>query len=106
MVKSMIVAIAVFLLVPRTTAQDDNAGLREEIRKLDMAHAAAIFKGDATKKQVQEIILKKYADIKFSNEDESDAFAVGLTYFIKIGKIIWDKPILKSKTKKIIKAIK
>ena len=47
MVKNTILAISVFLLVTRLAAQDDNANLREEMRKLDMAHAAAIFKGDA-----------------------------------------------------------
>ena len=45
--KNLILAIAVFLLVPGLAAQDDNARLREEMRKLDKAHAAAIFKGDA-----------------------------------------------------------
>lgn len=47
MIKNTILAIALFLLVPRLAAQDDNAKLREEIRKLDMDHATAIFKGDA-----------------------------------------------------------
>jgi len=47
MVRSIILAIAVLLLVPKIAAQDENAVLREEIRKLDMAHAEAIFKGDA-----------------------------------------------------------
>ena len=56
---------------------------------------ASILKGDATKKQVQDTIKKKYPDVKFNevklkkskgkeeSKDESDAFAVGLTYFIK-----------------------
>lgn len=47
MIKNTIFVIALFLLVPRLAAQDDTAKLREEIRKLDMDHAAAIFKGDA-----------------------------------------------------------
>lgn len=47
MVKSILVAITAVLLIPKISAQDNNAKLREEIRKLDMAHAAAIFKGDA-----------------------------------------------------------
>ena len=47
MIKNTILAIALFLLVPRLAAQVNNADLREEIRKLEMAHAAAIFKGDA-----------------------------------------------------------
>ena len=59
----------------------------------------AILKGNATKKQVQETIKKKYPNIVFKNEDESDAFAVGLTYFIKKGKIIWEKDIVVKKKK-------
>jgi ketosteroid isomerase-like protein len=47
MIKNTILAITMILLVPRLAAQDDNAKLRDEIRKLDMDHAAAIFKGDA-----------------------------------------------------------
>jgi len=47
MIKITVLAIAVFLLVPGLAAQNDNNLLREEIRKLEMAHAAAIFNGDA-----------------------------------------------------------
>jgi ketosteroid isomerase-like protein len=47
MVKNMIVAIAMVVMVPGIAAQGDNSLLLEEIRKLDMAHAAAIFNGDA-----------------------------------------------------------
>jgi len=46
MIKITLLAIAVFLIVPKLAAQDDNGRLREEIKKLDIAHAAAIFKGD------------------------------------------------------------
>lgn len=42
-----ILAIAIFLLVPRLGAQNDSTKLREELRKLELAHAKAIFKGDA-----------------------------------------------------------
>ena len=42
MIKNTILAIAMLLLVPGLAAQD-NSVLREEIRKLDMAHAEAIF---------------------------------------------------------------
>ena len=57
-----------------------------------------ILNGNATKKQIREEIKKKYPNIEFSktekknkktkeivieeNENESDSFAVGLTYFI------------------------
>jgi ketosteroid isomerase-like protein len=47
MIKKTILAISMFLLVTVLAAQDNNSVLREEIRKLDMAHAEAIFKGDA-----------------------------------------------------------
>lgn len=47
MIKNTLLAIAVFLFVPGLAAQNDNDLLREEIRKLEMAHAAAIFNGDA-----------------------------------------------------------
>jgi len=57
---------------------------------------AAILKGDATKKQVQDKIKKEFPNVEFNQikikknkkeecKDESDAFAVGLTYFIEKG---------------------
>lgn len=83
----------------------------------------AIVSGDATKSQVRLEIKRRYLDVKFTIietkdkktkeirkeecEDESDAFAVGLTYFIKTGKIKWEKnlpiKIKKTKTKNKIK---
>ena len=42
-----------------------------------------ILKGDATKTQIQEKLREKFPDASFSNEDESDAFSVGISYFIK-----------------------
>ncbi len=42
-------------------------------------------KGNVTKDVVRDCLLDKYPDLKFSNFDESDAFAVGETYFIKKG---------------------
>ncbi len=56
---------------------------------------AAILDGNATKKEIQTAIKSKYSDVKFTelklkkskgkeeSKDESDAFAVGITYFIK-----------------------
>lgn len=41
--------------------------------------------GKAEKKQVYEVIQELYPEIKFNNYDESDAAAIGLTYFIKKG---------------------
>jgi crossover junction endodeoxyribonuclease RuvC len=40
-------------------------------------------KGNASKKSVQDAINKMYPDIAFNSFDESDAFAVGLTYLVK-----------------------
>jgi Holliday junction resolvasome RuvABC endonuclease subunit len=57
----------------------------------------AILKGDATKAQLQKAINVKYNDITFANEDESDSFAVCLTYLIKEGLIEWVKPELPKK---------
>jgi Holliday junction resolvasome RuvABC endonuclease subunit len=54
----------------------------------------AIIRGDATKKLVQKIINNAYPDVKFSDEDQSDAFAVALCWLINKGKIEWDKKTL------------
>jgi ketosteroid isomerase-like protein len=45
----VVLAIAVFITVPTLSAQivKDNSALRDEIGKLDLAHASAILKGDA-----------------------------------------------------------
>jgi Holliday junction resolvasome RuvABC endonuclease subunit len=42
-----------------------------------------ILKGNATKTQIQEKLREKFPDIDFTNEDESDSFSVGISYFIK-----------------------
>lgn len=42
-------------------------------------------KGNATKEEVQNYILKMYPKIKFQNYDESDAVSVGIAYFRKEG---------------------
>jgi ketosteroid isomerase-like protein len=46
MVKKLILAIVMLGIVTRVTAQSDTAALHEEIKKLDLAHAEAIFNGD------------------------------------------------------------
>jgi Holliday junction resolvasome RuvABC endonuclease subunit len=53
----------------------------------------AIIKGDASKKLVRQVIEKKYPDIEFANEDESDAVSIGLCYLIKNELIHWDKSV-------------
>jgi Holliday junction resolvasome RuvABC endonuclease subunit len=65
-----------------------------------------IYKGNATKEQVQKIIKNNYVDVEFANEDESDSFAVALTYLIKEGLIEFEKPIVEKKKKKSTKAKK
>ncbi|MBE7896051.1 crossover junction endodeoxyribonuclease RuvC [Paenibacillus polymyxa] len=57
----------------------------------------AICRGDATKKYVQDTIKKVYSNIIFENEDESDSFAVALTYLIKNKLIEWNKLEIKKK---------
>jgi Holliday junction resolvasome RuvABC endonuclease subunit len=41
--------------------------------------------GNAKKNEVQNVILNRFDDVVFSNEDESDAFAVGLCFMLKEG---------------------
>lgn len=47
-------------------------------------------KGDISKKKLEEKINKKYPHINFSNDNESDAFAIGLTYLIKEHGMKWE----------------
>ena len=47
---------------------------------------AELLGGKATKKQIQDEIIRRYPDIKFENEDESDAMSVSLTYFARRNK--------------------
>ena len=42
-------------------------------------------KGNAKKFEVEAVICAKYPDLRFKNLDESDSFAIGLTYFYKEG---------------------
>lgn len=46
-------------------------------------------KGNMTKEEIYCVIKKRYPKVKFQNYDESDAFSVGLAYFIKKGIIKW-----------------
>lgn len=66
----------------------------------------AIINGNATKKQVQKIIKEKYPQINFANEDESDSFAVLLTYLIKENLVTYEKPELPKKKRKATTKIK
>jgi len=63
----------------------------------------AILGGNATKKQVQEEIKKRYPDLVFKNDDESDSVAVGITHFIKTGKLEWVKDIVVKEKKVRVK---
>jgi ketosteroid isomerase-like protein len=47
MKRNIIIAIAIFVIVPRLAAQNDSIALKEEIRRLELAHADAILNGDA-----------------------------------------------------------
>lgn len=50
-----------------------------------------IIKGDAEKELVQKAIKVMFPNIEFANEDESDSFAIAITYLIDNGLIEWDK---------------
>jgi Holliday junction resolvasome RuvABC endonuclease subunit len=45
--------------------------------------------GAANKERVQEVLRKKYKDIKFKDDNESDAFGLGLTYLIEKYNMPW-----------------
>jgi ketosteroid isomerase-like protein len=47
MIKNLIIFITSILFISNLLAQNDTSILREQIKKLEMAHATAIFKGDA-----------------------------------------------------------
>jgi Holliday junction resolvasome RuvABC endonuclease subunit len=55
----------------------------------------AIIRGDATKKLVRHAIESKYPDVKFDDEDQSDSFAIGITYLIENKLIEWNKKMKK-----------
>lgn len=59
-----------------------------------------IINGNASKELIRKIIKVAYPEVHFNNNDESDSFAVGLTYFIKNNFIEWDKNELRKKIKK------
>jgi Holliday junction resolvasome RuvABC endonuclease subunit len=44
---------------------------------------SVVGKGNATKEEVQDAILYLYPGLRFQNFDESDAFSVGMTFFMK-----------------------
>lgn len=65
-----------------------------------------IINGSASKELVQKKILEKYPEIIFNNDDESDSFAVALTYLIKNNLLAWEKSTLYKKPIKRSKNIK
>lgn len=54
---------------------------------------ASILGGKAGKELIRKKIEKEYPNVKFKNEDESDSFAVALTYLVKNKKIKWNKQL-------------
>lgn len=52
---------------------------------------ASILKGNAPKEEIRNKINENFPDIVFKNEDESDAFSVGLCYLIQNNLINWEK---------------
>lgn len=61
-----------------------------------------IYKGTAEKVELKSIIEERF-DVTFTNTDESDSFAVALTYLIKNG-MPWTKP--RALTQKDLKSLK
>jgi Holliday junction resolvasome RuvABC endonuclease subunit len=53
----------------------------------------AIIKGDASKKVVRQVIENHYPEVVFENEDQSDSFAIGITYLIENKLIKWNKTL-------------
>ncbi|AYP68278.1 RuvC-like Holliday junction resolvase [Bacillus phage vB_BcoS-136] len=68
---------------------------------------AEILHGDASKDDVRKQILSVYPNLEITNEDESDAVAILLTYLIKEGLIKYEKPEkpIKKKKKKVVKDV-
>jgi Holliday junction resolvasome RuvABC endonuclease subunit len=64
---------------------------------------AKIWHGDATKEEVASEILKRYPDLVFNNDDESDAVAVVLTFLIDHDLIEWEKSPKPEKKKRTTK---
>lgn len=54
---------------------------------------ATILGGKAGKELIRRKIEQEYPDVIFKNEDESDSFAVALTYLIKNKLIEWNKKL-------------
>jgi Holliday junction resolvasome RuvABC endonuclease subunit len=79
--------------------------MKEQIYYPPKTVKEALLGGNATKKQLKDLILEKFPKVEFYNEDESDAFAVALTYFIKNNIIEWNKPEKKAR-KKVKKDVK
>ena len=46
---------------------------------------SVVLRGNATKTEIQEKLRQKFVDINYANEDESDAFACGVSFLIKGG---------------------
>lgn len=61
---------------------------------------SAIVKGNASKIAVQNEILRRYPNLSFDSDDESDACAVAITHLIEVGIIEWEKPPVVKKTSK------
>lgn len=56
--------------------------------------------GKSTKKQVQDVILSKLPELKFENEDESDAYAILLALLVTKHNMQWEVPEKPKKTRK------
>jgi Holliday junction resolvasome RuvABC endonuclease subunit len=56
-------------------------------------------KGDATKRKVMEVINQKYPNITFEDDNQSDAFAVGICRLKEAHGMTWNIPTVQKKTR-------
>lgn len=71
-------------------------GNREFVYYAPLTIKAQILKGNASKEAIQQKLIQEFPGIKFKNDNESDAWATIVTYFIKSGKVEWEKDLNKS----------
>lgn len=66
-------------------------GNREFIYYAPLTIKAQVLQGKASKELIQQKLIQEFPGIKFRNDNESDAWATIVTYFIKSGKVEWKK---------------
>jgi Holliday junction resolvasome RuvABC endonuclease subunit len=62
---------------------------------------ATIVHGNASKDLVRKVIQKNFPELQFEDNDQSDSYAIALTYLIKNKYIKWSKSVLNKERRKI-----